>query len=426
MGIFLTGLKSEREVTMTKRVVITGMEVTTPIGTGLEKFWSAALSGANGVRRISTYDPSPYPTQIAGQITDFPFDDYPEYNKSSRYPRTSQFLLYCARNIMKKTGLSLKSPELLSVGTFIGSGQGGTPEIEDAYALYYAGNWKRVPVLTIIRAMSNSAANYVAIELGLGGPNVTIANACNSSAEAIAQAFTQIRQGRLPMALAGGTEAMVFEPTMAAWCRLRVMSTYNEIPEKASRPFDKSRDGMIMAEGAGLLMLEELTHAQARGATIYGEIIGTASTSDMSHITAPSVEGQARAINLALQDAGIDPDHIDYISAHGTGTVLNDLTETKTIKTVFGSRAGDIPISSLKSMTGHTIGAAGALEIVATALSLRDGRLHPTINLNTPDPECDLDYIPHTARVLPIETALSNHFAFGGANTALILRRYTA
>ncbi len=411
---------------MTKRVVITGMEVTTAIGTGLENFWSAALAGTSGVRRISAYDASPYSTQIAGEVLNFPVDEYPEYKKTSRYPRTSQFALFCARKLIEKSGFSIKSPELLSMGTFMGTGQGGAPEIEDAYESFYNGSWKKIPVLTVIRAMSNSPANNVAIELGLGGQNVTFSNACNSSAEAIAYAFNQIRNGRLPIALTGGTEAMIFETTMAAWCRLRVMSTSNETPEKASRPFDKTRDGMIMAEGAGLLMLEELEHAKARGATIYGEIIGTASACDASHITAPSVEGQARAIHLALQDAGVDPQQIDYISAHGTGTILNDLTETQTIKKVFGNKAGDIPISSLKSMTGHTIGAAGALEIIATTLSLQEGRLHPTINLNNFDPDCDLDYIPNQARELSIETALSNHFAFGGANTALILRRYTA
>ncbi len=411
---------------MARRVVITGMEVTTSIGTGLDKFWSAALSGVSGVRRISAYDPSPYTTQIAGEVIDFSLDEYPEYKKTSRYPRTSQFILYCARKLMEKSGFSLKSPELLSVGTFIGTGQGGTPSIEDAFDIYYNDTWKKVPVLTIIRAMANSAANQIAIELGLGGPNITFSNACNSSAEAIAHAFEQIRLGKLNLALTGGAEAMIFQSTMAAWCRLRVMSTHNECPEKASRPFDKGRDGMIMAEGAGLLMLEEFEHAKARGATIYAEILGAASTCDAYHITVPSMGGQVRAIQSALIDAGVDAQQIDYISAHGTGTILNDVTETQTIKAVFGERAYNIPISALKSMTGHTIGAAGALEIIATALSLKEGRLHPTINQETPDPDCDLDYIPNTARVLPIEIALSNHFAFGGANTALILRRYTA
>lgn len=409
---------------MARRVVITSMEVTTAIGTGLRKFWDAALSGVSGIRPVTGYDASPYPTKIAGQVIDFSLDEYPEYKKSSRYPRTSQFVLYCARKALEQTKLTLKSPELLRVGTFFGTGQGGTPEIEDAYDAYYKFGWKKIPVLTVTRAMPNSAANNVAIELGLGGPNITISNACNSSAEAIAYAFEQIRSGRLSMALAGGTEAMIFEPTMAAWCKLRVMSTCNETPQKASRPFDKNRDGMIMAEGAGVLILEELEHAKARGAHIYAEILGTASTCDAHHITAPSVEGQARAIELALQNAGVSRDQIDYISAHGTGTVLNDRIETQTIKTVFGQRAKDIPISSLKSMTGHTIGAAGVLEIAATALSLQEGTLHPTMNLDEPDPECDLDYIPNQARHVAIETALSNHFAFGGANTALVLQRY--
>lgn len=409
-----------------KRVVITGMEVTTAIGTGLEKFWNAALAGTSGIRRITSYDASQYPTQIAGTVIDFPLDAYPEYQKSSRYPRTSQFALYCARRALERSHLSLKSPELLSAGTFLGTGQGGTPEIEDAYEAYYMHGWKKVPVLTVTRAMPNSSANNVAIALGLGGPNITICNACNSSAEAIAYAFNQIRRGVLPIALAGGTEAMLFEPTMAAWCKLRVMSTRNEEPEKASRPFDGQRDGMIMAEGAGILILESLDHAIARGAPIYAEIIGSASTCDAYHITAPSVDGQVRAIRQALLHAGITPEQVDYISAHGTSTLLNDLTETQTIKHVFGDRAYQIPISALKSMVGHTIGAAGALEIIATALSLQEGRLHPTINLKTTDPDCDLDYIPNQARSTPINIALSNHFAFGGANTALILQRYTA
>lgn len=409
---------------MTKRVVITGMEVATSIGTGLENFWQAALLGKSGIRRISSYNPEPYPTQIAGQVIDFPEDAYPEYKKASRYPKTSQFVLYCGRKILEKSDLLIKAPELSSAGVFLGTGFGGAPEIEDAYAAYYTQSWKKVPVLTITRAMANSSANNLAIELGFGGPNVTISNACNSSAEAIALAYQHIRSGKLSMALTGGTEAMIFEPTMAAWCRLRVMSTCNDDPAKASRPFDKNRDGMVMADGAGVLLLEELEHAKARGATIYAEILGVGASCDAHHITVPSVDGQTRAIQLALQEAKINSEQIDYISAHGTSTRLNDLVETQTIQTVFGERAREIPISSLKSMTGHTIGAAGALEIAATALSLQRDELHPTINLDTPDPECDLDYIPHQARKKPIEIALSNHFAFGGANTAFIMKKY--
>jgi len=410
---------------MSRRVVITGMEVITAIGTGLKNFWNAALSGTSGIRRIKAYDPSAYPTQIAGEVTDFSLDEYPEYNKTNRYPRVSQFALYCSHKAIKDAGIHAKSDDLSQAGVFIGSGQGGIPELGEGYQAFFTNNWKKIPVLTVLRGMHNSSANHIAIELGAGGPNVTIANACNSSAEAITRAYEQIHYGKLSLALAGGTETPVFEPVMAAWCKLRVMSTANAVPGKASRPFDKTRDGMVMAEGAGILVLEELEHAKARGAHIYAEILGFGSSCDAHHITAPCVEGQSRAIRQALKEANLSPESINYISAHGTSTSLNDSVETETIKNIFGDKAYNIPISSLKSMTGHTIGAAGAIEIAATALSLQDGKMHPTINLENPDPECDLDYIPTKARHAPIEHALSNHFAFGGANTAIILRRYS-
>jgi len=267
-------------------------------------------------------------------------------------------------------------------------------------------------------------ANHVAIAFGLGGPNSTISNACVSSAEAIGNAYQQISNGRLSVALCGGTESLVWETIMAAWCKLRVMSTQNETPQEASLPFDAHRTGMVMADGAGILILEDLLHAEARGATIYAEIIGFGASCDAHHITAPSSEGQARAIHSAFDDARLSPSDIQYINAHGTGTILNDVTETETIKKVFGERAYDIPITAQKAMTGHAIGAAGAMEIIATVLSLQHDKLLPTINLTTPDPACDLNYIPNEAQNKRIDLALSNHFAFGGANAALVLRRY--
>jgi 3-oxoacyl-[acyl-carrier-protein] synthase II len=272
--------------------------------------------------------------------------------------------------------------------------------------------------------MPNSIANHIAIAFGLGGPNSTISNACVSSAEAIGNAYQQISQGRLSVALCGGTESLVWETIMTAWCKLRVMSTQNENPSLASRPFDINRDGMVMADGAGILILEEEQHAKARGAKIYAEIIGYGASCDAFHVTAPNSLGQARSIHAALDDARVSTGDIQYISAHGTGTQLNDVTETETIKTVFGERAYEIPVTAQKAMTGHAIGAAGAMEIIATALCLQNDTLLPTINLHHPDPQCDLDYVANVAREKRIDIALSNHFAFGGANAALILKRY--
>ncbi len=406
---------------MKKRVVITGMEITSSIGSGLEKFWNAASQGTCGIKRIQSYDPTPYTTQIAGEITDLCLAHLPAFDKPKRFPKAAQYALYCTHHAIERSGLTRE--ELKSAGTYIGTSLGGTPELELAYKTFYTDNWKKVPALSVIRGMPNSVANHVAIAFGLGGPNSTISNACVSSAEAIGNAYQQISQGRLSVAVCGGTESLVWETIMVAWCKLRVMSTQNEQPHKSCRPFDAQRDGMIMADGAGILILEELEHAKARGAKIYAEVIGFGASCDAYHVTAPNSEGQARAIHAALDDARVSIGDIQYINAHGTGTQLNDVTETQTIKSVFGELAHEIPITAQKAMTGHAIGAAGAMEIIATTLSLQHDLLLPTINLENPDPLCDLDYIPNTARKKPVDIALSNHFAFGGANAALVLRK---
>ncbi len=407
---------------MKKRVVITGMDITSSIGCGLEEFWQAATTSRCGIKRIQSYDPSPYTTQIAGEITDLSLAHLPEFDKQKRYPRVAQYALYCAHHAILRAGLT--ATELSTAGTYIGTSLGGNPELESAYRAFFTESWKKIPALSVIRGMPNSIANHIAIAFGIGGPNSTISNACVSSAEAIGHAYQQIAHGYLSVALCGGTESLVWETIMAAWCKLRVMSTQNESPSTASRPFDKTRDGMVMADGAGILILEELNHAQARGATIYAEIIGFGASCDAYHVTAPTSQGQARAIHAALDDAKVAISDIQYINAHGTGTQLNDITETETIKMVFGQRAYDIPITAQKAMTGHAIGAAGAMEIIATTLSLQHDMLLPTINLHEPDPLCDLDYVANHARKKHIDVALSNHFAFGGANAALVLRRF--
>ncbi|MDP1603492.1 MAG: beta-ketoacyl-[acyl-carrier-protein] synthase family protein [Legionella sp.] len=407
---------------MKNRVVITGMEIVSSIGNGLDAFWKAAVNGKCGIKRIQNYDPSPYPTQIAGEITDFSLAHLPEFDKSKRYPCATRYALYCAHSAIERAGLS--TTELANAGTYIGTSVGGTAELELAgYQAFINESWKKMPALSVLRAMPNSIANLIAIAFGLGGPNSTISNACVSSAEAIGNAYQQIASGRMPLALCGGTESLLWEAVMAAWCKLRVMSTQNEQPQLACRPFDKNRDGMVMAEGAGVIILEDLEHAKARGATIYAEIIGYGASCDAYHVTAPNSEGQIRAIEAAMNDARLTASDVQYINAHGTGTQLNDLTETQTIKSVFGARAHDIPVTAQKSMTGHAIGAAGVMEIIATTLSLQHDILLPTINLHEPDPACDLDYIANQARKKCIDIALSNHFAFGGANAALLLRR---
>lgn len=407
---------------MKKRVVITGMEITSSIGTGIKQFWNAASQGLCGIKRIQSYDPSLYTTQIAGEITDFSLNELPEFNKSKRYPRVAQYALYCVHHAIKQAGLS--AAELTTAGTYIGTSLGGHPELEVAYKIFYTESWKKIPPLSVIRGMPNSVANHIAIAFGIGGPNSTISNACVSSAEAVGNAYQQISQGNLSTAICGGTESLIWESVMAGWCKLRVMSTNNENPTQASRPFDLHRDGMVMADGAGILVLEELQQAKARGAKILAEIIGFGASCDAYHVTAPSSQGQTRAIFAALNDAKVSPNDVHYINAHGTGTQLNDSTETESIKAVFGKRAYEIPITAQKAMTGHAIGASGAMEIIATTLSLQKGILLPTINLHNEDPACDLDYVANIARTKTVDIAVSNHFAFGGANAALVLRKY--
>lgn len=409
---------------MKKRVVITGMEITSAIGTGIEKFWHAATHGISGINRIQSYDPSPYTTQIAGEITDLSLNELPEFNKSKRYPKAAQYALYCAHHAIAKSGLT--PIELAPAGTFIGTSLGGHPELEFGYKLFFTEGWKKMPPLAVIRGMPNSIANHLAIAFGMGGPNSTISNACVSSAEAIGTAYQHIASGMLNTAICGGTESLVWESVMAAWCKLRVMSTHNEQPTQASRPFDLHRDGLIMADGAGILVLEELQQARARGATIFAEIVGYGASCDATHITAPDTQGQVRAISQALDSARVSVNDIQYINAHGTGTQLNDRTETQTIKSVFGERAYEIPINAQKSMTGHAIGAAGVMDIIATTLTLKENIIPPTINLHNADPLCDLDYVANEARCKQVDIALSNHFAFGGANAALVVQKYVS
>ncbi len=405
---------------MKKRVVVTAMDVVTPIGSTLELFWQNLTNGVSGIERIAHYDPSPYPTQIAGVVKDFDLDDYPHLKKPKRYAKASQFATRASIKALERAGI--EGDDRAKGGVFIGTGFGGSPQSEDGYEAFYTQSWRKIPALTVTRAMPNAIANNIAIECGLRAKNLTIANACNSSAEAIGLAYEQIQWGKMPFALCGGSESMLYESMMGAWCKLRVMSTLNETPAGACRPFSQDRDGMVMSEGAAMLVLEDYDFAIARGAKPLAEVIGFASSCDAFHITAPSSEGQALAVNRALDDAKVTGSDVQYISAHGTATKLNDPAETATMKEVFGDLAYDIPMSSIKSMVGHTLGAAGAIEIAALTMTLQHNIIPPTINLDKPDEACDLDYVANEKREKQVDVALSNHFAFGGANCALVLK----
>src|SRR3990167_1402309 len=332
---------------MKKRVVITGMEIVSSLGNNLEDFWGAAIEGCCGIERIQSYDPTPYTTQIGGEIKGFDLQDLPETMHHKRYPRVAQYALSCTYKAVQRSGLTAN--ELIQAGTFIGTSLGGMPEQEAAYRSFFNASWRKIPALSVIRGMPNSVANHIGIALKLGGPHLTFSNACLSSADAIGYAYQQISQGKLSIAVCGGTESLLWESMMAAWCRLRVMSTCNTTPKSACKPFSKNRDGMVMADGAAMLILEDYQHAKARGATILAEIIGIGSSCDASHVTAPNSDGQQRAIRAALDDARLAAGDVQYINAHGTGTVLNDFTETATIKAVFGSDAYQIPITAQKS-----------------------------------------------------------------------------
>lgn len=406
---------------MRKRIVITGMDVLSCIGNSLDDFWASAQIGKSGIGRIQSYDPEPYSTQIAGEIQNFCPTSIEGLEKANRLTRVTQYALHCAQGALRHSGIDVKDRS--GMGVFVGTGWGGTPELESAFETFYKRSWKKLPPLSVLKAMPNSIANHLALHFNLQGPNVTISNACVSSAEAICSAAQQIAMGKLSMALCGGAESLIWEVVMAAWCRMRVMSTRNDDPQRSCKPFDADRDGMVIADGAAMLVLEDYEHAKARGATIYAELIGWAANCDASHITAPSTTGQSKAICSALDDARLGVCDVQYINAHGTGTLLNDITETQSIKDVFSEGAYDIPITALKSMTGHAIGAAGAMEIIATTMSLYHGVLLPTINLSSADPLCDLDYISTGVRNKTIDIAMSTHFAFGGANNVLILQR---
>lgn len=409
-----------------KRVVITGLGIISPVGIGKEAFWQALLKGQSGIGRLTRFDPSAYDSKIAGEVKDFVPEQYLDRKEIKRMDRFTQFGVVAARLAVEDAALDLAREDAERIGVVIGSGIGGIETLCEQHGVLLAKGPNRVSPLFIPMMITNMAAGQIAIALGSKGPNITVVTACASGTNAVGEAFKTLQRGAASVVLAGGTETPIVPIAMAGFCSMRAMSTSNDEPQRASRPFDRNRDGFVIGEGAGIMVLETLEHATTRGAMIYGEIAGYGCTADGYHITAPEPGGTeaARAIQLALQDAGIAPEQVDYINAHGTSTELNDKIETLAIKRVLGDHAYRVPVSSIKSMTGHTMGAAGALEAIACVLTINTGWLPPTINLENPDPECDLDYVPNQAREHPVTVAVSNSFGFGGQNGVLVIRKF--
>ncbi|NPV25868.1 MAG: beta-ketoacyl-ACP synthase II [Firmicutes bacterium] len=413
---------------MTNRVVITGLGVVSPVGIGKDQYWEALSQGRSGIDRVTAFNVDDLPTKIAGEVRDFDPSLYLDKKEAKRMDRFTQFAVVAAQMAINDAGLNMADEDPYQVGVILGCGIGGIATIEDQARVLRERGPGRISPFFVPMIISNMAAGQISINLGAKGPNTTIVTACASSTNSVGEAFKWLQRGGAQVMIAGGTEASVTPLAFSGFCAMKAMSTNNEHPTKACRPFDLKRDGFVMGEGAGILILETLEHAQRRGATILAEVVGYGATADAHHITAPAPggEGAAMAMALALADAGLKPEEVDYINAHGTGTDLNDRFETEAIKRVFGEHAYKVAISSTKSMTGHLLGAAGAVELIASVLAIQNRLVPPTINYETPDPDCDLDYVPNTARAMPVKVAISNSFGFGGHNATVAIKKYEA
>jgi 3-oxoacyl-[acyl-carrier-protein] synthase II len=407
-----------------KRVVVTGIGVISPVGIGIEAFWQSLINGQSGLGPVTQFDASQLATRIAGEVKDFDPLQYLDKKEARRMDRFTQFALSAAKMAVEDAALDLDKSDRQRVGVVLGTGIGGTKTFEDQHQILLEKGPNRVSPFFVPMMIANIAAGQISILLDAHGPNHTVVSACASATNAIGEAFRVIQRGDADVVITGGAEAAVTATAMAGFCAMKAMSTRNDDPQGASRPFDKDRDGFVLSEGTGILVLESMEHAQARGAKIYGEMAGYGCTADAYHITAPAPDGAhaARAMALALKDGGLEAKEVDYINAHGTSTDLNDKLETMAIKQVFGERAAQIPISSTKSMTGHLLGAAGAIEAIICLLTINRGIIPPTINYETPDPECDLDYVPNHARQVQVKVALSNSFGFGGHNATIVVK----
>jgi len=410
-----------------RRVVITGLGVVTSLGDDLEVFWNHLLEGHSGIVPLTRFDVSKYPVRFGAEITPAVFhpEKYLEHNKMKRLDRFSVFGMVAGIHAVADSGLDFQKEDRHRCGVVVGSGIGGIDNMETEFEKLLTRGVDRVSPFTVPKLMVNAAAGNLSIQWGLHGPISATATACATSGNAIADAFRTIQYDDADIMLAGGSEAAITKLGLAAFCALRALSTRNDAPTKASRPFEKNRNGFVMAEGSGVVILEEYEHAKARGARIYAELIGVGCSGDACHITAPDENGvgAAAAMAKALRDGQINPDQVDYINAHGTSTELGDLAETKAVKTVFGPAAKKVAISSTKGALGHSLGASGGIEMAITCLALHRNHLPPTINHDEPDPECDLDYVPNIARHTPVKYAMNNSFGFGGHNTSVLIAK---
>jgi 3-oxoacyl-[acyl-carrier-protein] synthase II len=408
-----------------RRVVVTGLGIVSPLGTGIEKNWQALTQGRSGIGRITRFDAGDLPTQIAGEVTDFNPEDYIEKKEIKKMDLFIQYALGAADMALKDSGLEITEANAERVGVLVGAGLGGLPTIEKYHQAMIEGGYRKITPFFIPMLIINLAPGHISIRYGAKGPNLSSVSACATGTHSIGDAYHMIARGDADAMFAGGTESTITPLGIAGFNVMKALSTRNEDPAAASRPFEKNRDGFIMAEGAGIVILEEYESARRRGAKIYAEVCGYGLTGDAYHLTAPAPEGEgaARCMRMALRGAGINPEQVDYINAHGTSTPFNDYYETLAIKSVLGSHASKVMVSSTKSMTGHALGAAGGLEAVFTLLAMERGAVPPTINYQEPDPECDLDYVPNEARSADIRVALSNSFGFGGTNATLLFKK---
>lgn len=425
-SVFSIGEYEEHEQSAAMRkVVITGMGIVSPLGSDLGVFWDRIKAGHSGIRRIQSFDVSDYASQIAGEVVEYEVDQFISKKEQRRMDKFTQYAMGAAKMAIDNSGIDMKLEVPERIGAIVGSGIGGLHTLEDQHSVLMDKGPSRCSPFMIPQMITNIPAGLIAIEHNLKGPNYAVVSACASAAHAIGDALRIIQKDEADVMIAGGSEATVCGLGIAGFCAMRALSTRNDEPEKASRPFDADRDGFVMGEGAAIIVMENVERAKKRGAHIYCEVAGFGMTCDAYHITAPIEDGSgaARAMELAMKDAGLNPDDIDYINAHGTSTQLNDKVETLAIKTALGENcARKVMISSTKSMTGHLLGAAGGIETAVCALAIRDGVVPPTINYETPDPECDLDYVPNTAREAEVRVCLNNSLGFGGHNACLLLR----
>lgn len=412
---------------MKNRVVITGIGPITPIGNGKEKFFAGLSEGRNGIGKITQFDSTEYPSQIAGEVLDFKPEDFIDKKELKRMDRYTHFAIAAAKIALTDSGLDLEKINRDRVGVFIGAGIGGMQTLHNQYEKLFDKGPSRISPFFIPMMIANMASGQVAITLGVHGPSECIVTACASGTNSIGDAYQIVERGEADIMIAGGSEAAISPAGVAGFCSMKALCTdHNDDPAHASKPFDKNRSGFVMGEGAGIVILENLEHALARNAKIYAEVIGYGRNNDAYHITTPAPEGeyQAKCMQLALDSAGIKPEDVDYINAHGTSTHFNDMCETQAIKKVFGEHAYKLAVSSTKSMTGHMLGATGAVEIIATIFAIENSVLPPTINYETPDDGLDLDYVPNKSREKNVNIAISNSFGFGGHNACLVLKKF--